>query len=218
MTGLKNTPIDKSNITVGELLTTQVSKLSAYRRPYKWTPGNRNNLFNEIRLNLDMEACNLGYFVFYQHDKSDAFEIIDGQQRLLTLMKWFWAVLEHIRKPHCERLTAQLFDVRDSLEAFFERPSYSSEESDYLLHQCELGARHYVRHSRYLDEEINRLLNHCFVDVYVIRQAAEIRPVIESTIGPLRNRFDVELTKIQILTLYLTRVREVSKNPLLDWK
>ena len=41
MAGLKTIPIDKSNITVGELLTTQVSKLSAYRRPYKGTPGDR---------------------------------------------------------------------------------------------------------------------------------------------------------------------------------
>lgn len=79
--------LEKSIITVKDLLLKDNLKIPSYQRPYKWTTKNVNQLFDDIILNQDKSAYRLGTLVIHKENKNSGyvFNIVDGQQRSLTL-------------------------------------------------------------------------------------------------------------------------------------
>lgn len=79
--------LDKTILSVKQLLTLPNLGIPAYQRPYKWTQKNLNLLFNDLREYRDKSAYRLGSVVFHQHSDQEKMQldIVDGQQRTLTL-------------------------------------------------------------------------------------------------------------------------------------
>ncbi len=71
-------------------------RIPRYQRPYSWTTDEVSDLWNDLK---EEESAFLGSFVFnYERHKEDGFvEVIDGQQRLITLMI-LMAVLRDVYK------------------------------------------------------------------------------------------------------------------------
>ena len=82
----KNAEIaNASIITLTELYNLEKLKIPEYQRPYKWTEKNVNNLIDDIISNKNKSEYRLGTLVLHQKQKNDDYEIVDGQQRIITI-------------------------------------------------------------------------------------------------------------------------------------
>ncbi|MBR9833503.1 DUF262 domain-containing protein [bacterium] len=72
-------------ITVEELLSTNSVCIPKYQRPYKWSFKNIHQLVDDILTFKTKPAYRLGTVV-YHHDETGVLNIVDGQQRTLTLI------------------------------------------------------------------------------------------------------------------------------------
>lgn len=88
--------LDKTVLSVKGLLSLTDVAIPAYQRPYKWTVKNISELFADINSHLDKSAYRLGSVVFHQPESNEEhrLDIVDGQQRTLTLMLAVWAIIE----------------------------------------------------------------------------------------------------------------------------
>ena len=89
-------PLDKTVLSVKGLLNLTSVTIPAYQRPYKWTVKNISELFADIESHLDKSAYRLGSVVFHQTESTEEnqLDIVDGQQRTLTLILAVWAIIE----------------------------------------------------------------------------------------------------------------------------
>lgn len=71
-------------ISVKELFLNQGLTIPEYQRPYKWTERNVNQLIDDILVNTDKSSYRIGTLVLH-HDADDKYNIVDGQQRTITL-------------------------------------------------------------------------------------------------------------------------------------
>ncbi|WP_257877474.1 DUF262 domain-containing protein [Vibrio parahaemolyticus] len=76
--------------TIAQLLEHKLT-IPEYQRPYKWQPKHVNQLIDDIFNHRAKPCYRLGTVVLHQdkgsesEKKDDALNIVDGQQRLLTL-------------------------------------------------------------------------------------------------------------------------------------
>lgn len=82
MSGLAEAP---QIISVKTLISYQKLRLPGYQRPYKWSIKNTNQLIDDIAYHTDQEksAYRLGTLVL--HKKDGTYNIVDGQQRTVTI-------------------------------------------------------------------------------------------------------------------------------------
>lgn len=72
-------------ISVKQLLAIPNLRIPEYQRPYKWTEKNVNQLIDDIRDNLDKSAYRIGTLVIHNNKEEGKLDIVDGQQRTITL-------------------------------------------------------------------------------------------------------------------------------------
>lgn len=142
-------------IRVEALLQDQTLHIPLYQRPYKWTPRNVVQLLDDIHRHQDRSAYRLGTIVLHQEGAQT--NIVDGQQRIVTLLLIVRAILAsrtNIQNPELENalshLKSGLFDptfhseisvanVRANYREI-ERQVSSMEEAAllFLLKRCEV--------------------------------------------------------------------------------
>ena len=71
-------------ITVHDLIQKDNLCIPEYQRPYKWSIKNINQLIDDILLFQEKSAYRLGTIVLHKDEKNN-FNIVDGQQRTITL-------------------------------------------------------------------------------------------------------------------------------------
>ncbi|MBB4119821.1 hypothetical protein GGR32_002127 [Mesonia hippocampi] len=81
----KDSVIQPDIITVKQLLSTTNLEIPNYQRPYKWSSKNVNQLLDDILFFKQKPAYRLGTIV-YHLDEHDKLNIVDGQQRTITLL------------------------------------------------------------------------------------------------------------------------------------
>lgn len=89
-------------IPVKELLNIDNLQIPEYQRPYKWTLKNVNQLIDDILFFNDKNAYRLGTLVLYkeQENGEDVLNIVDGQQRTITL----WLIAHALLKNNMDQL------------------------------------------------------------------------------------------------------------------
>ena len=93
----KNAKIAEAKvIKLTELYTLENLKIPEYQRPYKWTEKNVNNLIDDIISNKNKSEYRLGTLVLHLFDQN--LDIVDGQQRIITLMLILRALSENYKK------------------------------------------------------------------------------------------------------------------------
>lgn len=97
---ITSTSPDGRIITVNDLLADKSLTIPLYQRPYKWTGKNVNQLFSDIATHKEKSSYRLGTIVF--HQEKDQKNIVDGQQRTITLMLAIRA-LSKLRKDKLNR-------------------------------------------------------------------------------------------------------------------
>ena len=86
---------------VGELIS-QNDKLSVpiYQRAYAWEEKNIDDLFNDIKVSINdySKEYFLGTIVLSEKDRSGVLEIIDGQQRITSIVILFSCLRDYFQK------------------------------------------------------------------------------------------------------------------------
>jgi len=110
-------------ISVGNLLQYTNLTIPIYQRPYKWTAKNVNQLIDDILLHKDKSAYRLGTIVI--HDDGTKFNIVDGQQRTVTLILIIKALFEVKKNDFSDPLKC----ILDELNKKIIDPQFDSEIS-----------------------------------------------------------------------------------------
>lgn len=168
--------LDKNVISVRDLLAQPSLAIPAYQRPYKWSQENLNALLLDLRVYRDKSAYRLGTVVFHQHCDAgnDTLDIVDGQQRTLTLLLLVKAIIKE-RLPSMKRedIKAQLNELIPSITSFLERQRFSSDISHRNLHQNFMAAVRAVSRPDFTETDIDFLLNRCQLVTFVLTDVSE---------------------------------------------
>ncbi len=87
--------------------------IPVYQRPYKWTAKNANQLFDDIEeaRKGNKEVYRVGTLILHHDDTDGSFNIVDGQQRIIT----FALLLKCLGKSPIDFLNQPLFDNTDNV-------------------------------------------------------------------------------------------------------
>lgn len=182
--------LDKNVISVSKLLKQASLAIPPYQRPYKWTQENLNALLGDLRIYRNEPEYRLGTVVFHQdcEDEHEKLNIVDGQQRTLTLLLLVKALIKvrlpaldrEDKKPQ-ERLLAlkreaikrQLNELTAPITSFLARQQFSSDISHRNLHQNFMAAVRVVSRPDFTESDIDFLLNKCKLVTFVLTDLSE---------------------------------------------
>ena len=158
------------------LLSLDQLSIPDYQRPYKWTEKNLNALVNDIQEHKDKSAYRLGSIVLHRNPNSDSDEnidIVDGQQRTLTLMLLVWAVIQK-QELDLERedLKTALNEISNQINVFMDGQKFNSDISHYNIYQNFNAAKRIVS-VNFSEQDIDFLLNNCQVAVFILDDISE---------------------------------------------
>ena len=168
--------IDKHIIKVQELVSLPNLTIPAYQRPYKWSQTNLADLLSDLKVYREKSAYRLGSVVFHKHIDSDkvALDIVDGQQRTLTLVLLVKALLEErfngLKRQDVRGILSSLIEP---INAFLARQTFNSDISHRNLHQNFMAAKRAVARSEFTEADIDFLLNRCEVVTFVLDDVSE---------------------------------------------
>lgn len=174
--------IDKGILKVSELLQLRGLTIPAYQRPYKWTGRNINQLLQDIQVHNKQSAYRLGTLVFHRDkDDKNCLNIVDGQQRTLTLVLVVHAIIQE-RGEGLERqdLANQLKALKKFLDDFMKSQQFDSKISQRNLHQNYLEIKRQVCRSEFTEDSIDFLLNHCEVVTFTLNDISEAFQLFDS--------------------------------------
>lgn len=171
--------LDKAIISVSELLQQPALNIPAYQRPYKWTQQHLHALLDDIKLHSDKSAYRLGTVVFHSqidqnNNGNEQLDIVDGQQRTLTLVLLVQAILvARFDGLVRQDVKGALDRLREPLNVFLGRQRFGSEISEYNLHQNFMAAKRAVARPDFTESVIDFLLKRCQVVTFVLQDVSE---------------------------------------------
>jgi hypothetical protein len=173
--------LDKKIITVADLIEIPELCIPAYQRPYKWTEANLNSLLADVRVAREDIPYRLGTIVFHRDPQNheEALNIVDGQQRTLTLFLLVKAVLdvflngEQNTKLVCSKVRQQLECLNKPVEDFLQRQCFTSSLSHYNLYENFRAAKRAVKRSDFSEKDVEFILNRCEVVTFVLDDITE---------------------------------------------
>lgn len=229
----KNAEIaNASIITLTELYNLEKLKIPEYQRPYKWTEKNVNNLIDDIISNKDKSEYRLGTLVLHQTKQEDddyIFEIVDGQQRIITLMLILRALSENYKK-----VDKQLYAKNELWGHKFNNPisqnnifknyqlikqrinDFDEATVDFLLTKCtfvKIVLNDVSEAFQFFDSQNSRgkeLEPHDLLKAYHLREMREI-PSDEQT-EIIEKWEDIDTDELANLFEYLYRIKNWSKS------
>ena len=203
-----------------------------YQRPYKWTEKNVNNLIDDIISNKDKSEYRLGTLVLHQTKQEDddyIFEIVDGQQRIVTLMLILRALSENYKK-----VGKQLYAENNLWKHEFNNPisqnnifknyqlikqrinDFDEATVDFLLTKCtfvKIVLNDVSEAFQFFDSQNSRgkeLEPHDLLKAYHLREMREI-PSDEQT-EIIEKWEDIDTDELANLFEYLYRIKNWSKS------
>ena len=76
--------------TLEKFFTGKYFKIPAYQRDYAWSIDNIDDLFEDIIESIETNTAHyIGTFILSQKDGEESYYVVDGQQRLKTLLFFY---------------------------------------------------------------------------------------------------------------------------------
>jgi len=167
-------PLENSIITVGELLSKGELCIPTYQRPYKWTPKNITQLFEDITVYKNQSSYRLGTVVF--HKEGDVLNIVDGQQRTITLLLTARALIQCLKDEEDDPQKIKRTDLKkqlNKLEDAMIDPEFESDISKYNIHTNYLVISRIVSRSDFTEDLIDFILNKCEFVTFTLTDISE---------------------------------------------
>jgi hypothetical protein len=216
-----NTPESHKVYSVRELLSFEQVAIPNYQRPYKWTAKNVAHLFQDLQTHSGKSAYRLGTVVFHSHceNGTDVHDIVDGQQRTLTLVLAVWALIES-RLLHLERgdLKATLNQLKPVLSSFMAGQHFKSNISQENLHKNYLEIRRLVGRPSFTERHIEFLLEKCEVVVFVLKDVSEAFQFFDSQNARGRDLEPHDLLKAYHLREFSEHESDLKAATVADWE
>lgn len=136
------------SITIKELLKMNNLKIPYYQRPYKWTERNVNQLIDDILFHKDKQGYRLGTLVLHYDNYN--FNIVDGQQRTITIFLLAYALSKAKKLPNDIKVdfsnlefipdnTISKNNIIINYDVIKKRINeFDNAKIDFLLNKCEL--------------------------------------------------------------------------------
>ncbi|WP_367872807.1 DUF262 domain-containing protein [Luteolibacter sp. Populi] len=160
---------EKGILSVERLLSDRELKIPGYQRPYKWTEKNVLQLFSDIALHQKRPSYRLGTVVFHREEGTR--NIVDGQQRIITLML---AVLALIETRRDKIMRNDLKERLDALAATMAAHHFSSEISRLNIHRNYRTISRMVASEKEFSEDlIDFFLERCQVVIFTLNDISE---------------------------------------------
>jgi hypothetical protein len=216
--------LHKDIINVSQLLQLDNLTIPTYQRPYKWTARNINQLFQDLDVHQQQSAYRLGTVVFHK-DKDDAntLNIVDGQQRTLTLVLAVHAIIERYLVKGFERLERQ--DLADQLNAlkmyvddFMQKQQFENDISQRNLHQNHLELKRLVSRHEFSEQHIDFLLNKCEVVIFTLEDISEAFQFFDSQNARGRDLEPHDLLKAFHLREFSEHEQELKGEAVASWE
>jgi hypothetical protein len=192
-------------ISVRELLSDSSLAIPQYQRPYKWTGRNINQLFSDVAVHKDKSSYRLGTIVFHEHEGRK--DIVDGQQRTISLLLAVCALIKRRKEKELER--KDLREQLSELERRMVNPAFESEISKINIHNNYLEVSRIVSRSDFTEEHIDFLLNKCHVVTVALNDVSEAFQFFDS-----QNARGRDLEPHDLLKAYHLREFSASDEPL----
>lgn len=223
-------------IKLGEVYRLNL-KIPEYQRPYKWTEKNVNNLIDDIISNKDKSEYRLGTLVLHQTKQEDddyIFEIVDGQQRIITIALILFALnknkeellryWENLNKLFENKLLEHKFNNPISQNNIFKNyqlikqriNDFDEATVDFLLTKCtfvKIVLNDVSEAFQFFDSQNSRgkeLEPHDLLKAYHLREMREI-PSDEQT-EIIEKWEDIDTDELASLFEYLYRIKNWSKS------
>ena len=231
----KNAKIAEAKvITLTDLYKLENLKIPEYQRPYKWTEKNVNNLIDDIISNKNKSEYRLGTLVLHQKQKNDDYEIVDGQQRIITIALILFALnknkeellryWENLNKLFENKLLEHKFDnpisqknICKNYQLIKQRINDFDEATvDFLLTKCtfvKIVLNDVSEAFQFFDSQNSRgkeLEPHDLLKAYHLREMREI-PSDEQT-EIIEKWEDIDTDELANLFEYLYRIKNWSKS------
>ena len=223
----KNAKIAEAKvITLTELYTLKNLKIPEYQRPYKWTEKNVNNLIDDIISNKDKSEYRLGTLVLHLFDQN--LDIVDGQQRIVTLMLILYAIsekYERVKELYANnKLKGHEFNNPISQKNIYKNyqlikqriNDFDEATVDFLLTKCtfvKIVLNDVSEAFQFFDSQNSRgkeLEPHDLLKAYHLREMREI-PSDEQT-EIIEKWEDIDTDELANLFEYLYRIKNWSKS------
>lgn len=107
--------IEKGIVSVKKLIQTENLIIPYYQRPYKWYIKNVNQLIDDILLHREKSAYRIGTLILHLDKSEEVLNIVDGQQRTLTILLIHLALKKYVSKEIESELKKQNFEIPESV-------------------------------------------------------------------------------------------------------
>lgn len=163
--------LHKEVINVDKLLANRSLQIPDYQRPYKWTSKNINQLFSDISAHKEKSAYRLGTIVLHKDKGSEVINIVDGQQRLVTLILTLRVLFKRDNSNIRKSLQDQLGKLKGNLDNL--NPKFTSQISKTNIYNNFHEISRIVARSDFTEEHIDFLLNKCEVVTFTLNDVSE---------------------------------------------
>ena len=211
---LQATELSSKIISVYELLMDSALDIPQYQRPYKWTGKNINQLFSDIAIHKDKSAYRLGTIVFHQDGATK--NIVDGQQRTISLLLAVRALIQRNKEEKLERKDLQARLLR--LEQAMVNPSFTSEISQKNIHTNYLEVARIVSRADFTEAHIDFFLNKCQVVAVVLNDVSEAFQFFDSQNARGRDLEPHDLLKAYHLREFSPRDEQLKVATVARWE
>lgn len=213
-------PLKKSILSINQLLRLNGLTIPVYQRPYKWNVRNVHQLFQDVQQHQQQQAYRLGTIVFHQDtDQAQVLNIVDGQQRTLTLALAVHAIVQ-TRWDNMLRLDLknQLADLEAPLLAFMQAQRFDSDISHHNLHQNYLEIKRLVSRSEFTEDLIDCLLNRCQVVTFTLADISEAFQFFDSQNARGRDLEPHDLLKAYHLREFSDQEQNLKATSVATWE
>lgn len=222
-------------IKLGEVYRLNL-KIPEYQRPYKWTEKNVSNLIDDIISNKNKSEYRLGTLVLHQtkENNDDIFEIVDGQQRIITIALILFALnknkeellryWENLNKLYENELLKHNFDNPISQKNIYKNyqlikqriNDFDKATVDFLLKNCtfvKIVLSDVSEAFQFFDSQNSRgkeLEPHDLLKAYHLREMREIPS--DEQIEIIEKWEGIDTDELASLFEYLYRIKNWSKS------
>ena len=208
------TELSSEIISVYDLLADSALDIPQYQRPYKWTGKNINQLFSDIAIHKDKSAYRLGTIVFHQDGETK--NIVDGQQRTISLLLAARALIQRSKEKKLERKDLQ--DRLFKLEQAMVNPSFTSEISQKNIHSNYLEVARIVSRADFTEAHIDFFLNKCQVVAVTLNDVSEAFQFFDSQNARGRDLEPHDLLKAYHLREFSPRDEQLKADTVALWE
>ncbi len=153
--------------TIENVLSEASLEIPEYQRPYKWQDFHVLKLIDDIQMQSDKPSYRLGTIVL--HKKGNRLAIVDGQQRLISIL----LIIRAFQESGKANNAVVLKSISQNIETLLEQFKFNSTISKANLQKNYQVIRQEVNKAEFTHHTIEFLLKQCEVVVITLNNISE---------------------------------------------